>query len=44
MHYVTRKALIAIFAAASGLLALVWLQPFLPTAFSDGNYLGSTPF
>ncbi|WP_312338067.1 sensor domain-containing diguanylate cyclase [Anaerospora hongkongensis] len=44
MHYVTRKALIAIFAAASGLLALVWLQPFLPTAFSDGNYLGIHSF
>ncbi|WP_312561441.1 GGDEF domain-containing protein [Anaerospora sp.] len=44
MHYVTRKALIAIFVAASGLSALVWLQPFLPTAFSDGNYLGIHSF
>lgn len=44
MHYVTRKALIAIFVAALGLLALVWLQPFLPTTFSDGSYLGIHSF
>lgn len=44
MHYVTRKALIAMVAALSGLLTLVWLQPYLLTAFSNGNYLGIHSF
>jgi diguanylate cyclase (GGDEF)-like protein len=44
MHYVTRKAFIALLAALAGLSALAWLQPYLFTTYSGGQYAGIHSF